>query len=459
MRHSTTPVILSLLLAACSTADQPETSLAATLPLAVVAPCDSTGLSNATLAPMPPCVVAFSDPAPAGPSVAQLQPYFDAYSWKTFIGVSWPVKAGTTEPDPAVMIGSVDAPTVWESWKGAWEIFLADGGTPAPWGTRGTLPEPCGTVPGAASAHVLPFVGKTPEVLTDFDQPFLTGPLIDQAGNYTRYEILVNEPMFDYIVANQLYNIEGQEAFDRDSDFPADSSNAQPSLQGAMMVKAAWRRITEAERGSFHVREALVYTPPSEDPAVAASCTRALMGLVGFHIAHKTTGEPQWLWSTFEHVRNAPSADALPVTGSWNYYDPACTDCAINEPPARPWNPNNEPDMTRRAQVVRSIAIPEDARALTDTFHNSLRAVNPSSVWLNYQLISTQWPTVQTPTDPSGDPAPTYLANTTLETYIQGTVPNVSSNCILCHNNAADTQGRFSDFTYLLQLAKKRVTP
>ena len=44
-------------------------------------------------------------------------------------------------------------------------------------------------------------VGKTPTVLTDFSQPFNTGPLIDQNGNYTRYEILVNKPMFDYILS------------------------------------------------------------------------------------------------------------------------------------------------------------------------------------------------------------------------------------------------------------------
>jgi hypothetical protein len=70
-------------------------------------------------------------------------------------------------------------------------------------------------------------------------------------------------------------------------------------------------------------------------------------------------------------------------------------------------------------------------------------------------LVSTQWPTNATsPTDPTGAPAPSFLANTTLETYIQGKVKQTSSSCMACHNNATGTNGLFSDFTYLLQRAQ-----
>ena len=34
--------------------------------------------------------------------------------------------------------------------------------------------------------RIISQVGKTPTVLTDFSQPFNTGPLIDQNGNYVR---------------------------------------------------------------------------------------------------------------------------------------------------------------------------------------------------------------------------------------------------------------------------------
>ena len=79
----------------------------------------------------------------------------------------------------------------------------------------------------------------------------------------------------------------------------------------------------------------------------------------------------------------------------------------------------------------------------------------PGSVWQNYELVSTQWPTnAQSKTDPTGVPAPSFLANTTLETYIQGEIKQTSSSCMACHNNATSTNGDFSDFTYLLQRAQ-----
>jgi hypothetical protein len=96
--------------------------------------------------------------------------------------------------------------------------------------------------------------------------------------------------------------------------------------------------------------------------------------------------------------------------------------------------------------------------------------VNPDSVWLNYELVNTQWPTnpaagcdVETsaPVDRIGRPAPQFLGNTTLETYIQGQVPNVSSSCMECHANATTYTSQrpgnipiFSDFTFLLERAQ-----
>jgi hypothetical protein len=40
----------------------------------------------------------------------------------------------------------------------------------------------------------------------NFNQPFKTGPLIDQQGNYALFDILMNDEMFKYIVTHRLYN-------------------------------------------------------------------------------------------------------------------------------------------------------------------------------------------------------------------------------------------------------------
>jgi hypothetical protein len=74
-------------------------------------------------------------------------------------------------------------------------------------------------------------------------------------------------------------------------------------------------------------------------------------------------------------------------------------------------------------------------------------------------LLSTQWPSdfrcaEKKASDPGPDPntdlekepdmncapAPTFLANSTLETYSQGKVPLASSSCMACHGNATSYQ-------------------
>ena len=81
----------------------------------------------------------------------------------------------------------------------------------------------------------------------------------------------------------------------------------------------------------FHKVDALVYTPPPTIPKVAESCVKQTMGLAGLHIAHKTLNEPQWLWSTFEHVKNVPTqadVNAKKLKPPYNFYNASCSKTA-----------------------------------------------------------------------------------------------------------------------------------
>jgi hypothetical protein len=234
------------------------------------------------------------------------------------------------------------------------------------------------------------------------------------------------------------------------------------------MVKSSWKVISDADKSRFHTQTVLVYSPASQNPKYPASCTPKLMGLVGLHIGHKTQSGAQWLWSTFEHVANAPTeADVASKNFKppYNYYDPNCpaAKCPPNAVPPRPWDPTKVSSF--HSQVVRMNMFKGNEFAFTSAAARNadalklLLGVSSTSVWQNYELISTMWPTntgkcEANPGDPLGTPAPNFLANTTLETYIQGMVPNVSSNCIECHNNATMTTPVPSDFTYILQRAK-----
>ena len=256
--------------------------------------------------------------------------------------------------------------------------------------------------------------------------------------------------MFDYIVDHQLYSKAGQQKFNKQVSFPFGTKDKP----GAIMIKAAWKIMGENDdRAKFYTSAAFVYDNPHENAGVKENCTLQTVGLVGFHIGTKAAGTPQWIWSTFEHADNVPTQGHTVSKSHYNYFKPDCEDCPpVNTPPERPWNPAHE--YTRPSQIERVIPIDSATQVLNKNYQTALLKAYPGSVWRNYQLVSTQWPTQpKSKTDPTGNPAPPFLANTTLETYIQGKIRQTSSSCIQCHNNATMTTGRFSDFTYLLQRA------
>lgn len=376
-----------------------------------------------------------------------LQHAFDFNSWLTFLAINAPASGG--------VIGK-DAPTVWEKWEGVDSIFLAGGQTPKPWGHGGGRPPAC---KGQPDYPVIQMVAKTPGVLTDTIQPFNTGPLIDQNGQYVRYEILVNQPMFEYIAQNTLYNTQGQEKFQGPIDFPEATLNegTTTGTMGAIVIKASWKLLDlkKEDPSKFHTAKVLIYNPPLKNPPAPEGCFPATVGLTGIHIVHHTSGEPQWIWATFEHVDNDPSASEVKagaLRDHYNFYDPKCATCTVNKQLPRPWNPARSPyPGGLHNQIVREIDLTDATKKLNTAFQGILTG----TVWQNYMLVSTQWPTQPTSTtDPTGAPAPQFLGNSTMETYIQGKVPNVSSSCMLCHNQATDTTGRASNFTYVLERAQ-----
>jgi len=453
---------LAAILAAFACANSAETSS----PIPALA--DSTATPPAPLLPplSPNIPFDVTVPSQPPPTLDSLQHDFDVMSWETFVALNWPVLANG-QPNPEQQPGqNKDNSTFWQTWKTSQEVFLPNGAPRTPWGTplaSSPLPALCRDQlqPGE---HILTQVGKTPNLLTESIQPFNNEPLIDQNGRYARFEILMNQTMFDHIVANKLYSKKTQASV-TSVVFPCGTTDPKDPQVGTIMLKASWKILNPAEiqGGRFHTMKALIYTPPSANPPIKEKCEHATVGLVGLHMVHKTKDAAQWVWSTFEHIDNCPT-EGQPMAGhAYSFYNPATPKAAINTPPARPWNPNNIEPPARRPQIVRILPIDPPTQQLNASYQAALRAVNPASVWQYYELVSTQWPTqpasscdVETsaPTDMTGTPAPQFLGNSTLESYIQGKVPNVSSSCIECHLNATTTTHVFSDFTYLLERAQ-----
>jgi hypothetical protein len=458
-----------------------------------------------------PCQESVSPSGQEPTGLENLQRGFDFYSWLTFIALNSPADRTPIEQ------AKPDTPTLWEdmgSFKQLLDVMLPPDQVAASWpidrpgmeAERNRLmPPACQAVIDAHRDMSGRMVVKMIE--ESFNEPFKTGPLIDQDGHYAIFDILMNGRMFDYIMNNRLNTKAGQAANSSLAvDFPVglNSTPKTPNSDiGAFMLKVSWKILSDGEiqAKNFHMVKALVLTPPIPN-AAAQKCFPETLGLIGFHAVHKTASRPQWIWTSFEHVKNVPDGDEVEhpeeLNSTYNFYNKDCKGaCTVNATPPRPWDPDPNPlpkrelkfrpDDSFKSQIVRETVQTDAAKHMNAIFQSMLKG----TVWENYMLISTQWPSnfpctrahlKGTPnpnpdfTKPGTDftkqpdmtcsPAPTFMANSTLETYSQGEVPLASSSCIACHGNAVGFQRgasnpqkdkpnlNQSDFTFMLEKAQ-----
>jgi hypothetical protein len=378
---------------------------------------------------------------------------FDLYSWLTFLALNLPADAISAP-------GAFAAVTAWEK-----NFFPLDEVMKTREGVSNfSLKNP----PESCTAARKQDGGPEPTLFVSvdevaFNQPFKTGPLVDKDGEYSLNTIFVNLSMQKYVanpnhvkpeLRRHLDTLEGQREFPGVIEFPP--GNSDTGALGAMMIKASWKVLGPRDDPSeFHTARAYRYFPEGQRP----SCDIRTLGLIGFHVVHKTANRHQWIWTTFEHVRNVPSAGEvasghLSQSSYFFYYSNGAT---ANETPPHPWDPLHPPRI--RSQIVRAQDIGADAQTINQSARESLtQHFKVPTFWTHYQLISTQWPAdfdcareanglkTDQQADPSCSPAPTFLPNSTLETYIQhdigasGGVPQSTSSCIACHNNAVAYQ-------------------
>jgi hypothetical protein len=366
------------------------------------------------------------------------QPFVDIMAWDAFLALNWPAPQPIAQrgvPDRQNVTGGFftrgeggssslpNGPTVWETFKDTADIYLNPPVKPTSFDTPESIPGPCQnlTLQNSRSRHrTLTTDAKASDVLTDFKQAFTMFPLIDQNGQKVWYEVKVNRAYYDYVVGNGFYDSRNQAG--KQISFPPSSNTTRN--EPVVKVKAAWkimgllgsRQPDDPRR--FYTTTALIL-----DPATG-KCSENLVGLVGLHIVMKTAQLPQWMWATFEHADNAPDQSSGPVPGKkYNFFSASCAGCPLNAPPSDR-NPNFP------TQVVRVTPVSPDApNAL---YQNALRSLRPDNVWQNYMLVDAQWGQNPKPGVPN---QPSYLANTTLETYLQGAVddPKKPHGCINCH--------------------------
>lgn len=362
---------------------------------------------------------------------------FYQHGWQAFLGL--------------VLADSGNPPFV--DYNAAAGAFPADD-NPLPWGEQPSLPDDCTDAMGnggAADVHfTLGQIANADHHIVDADEILQAGssqPVVDNDARWLHYLVQLNQPAYDYITQCDLYKQACFDSVGPNISFPA----------SAMELKTAWKILETCELPDsaadcrpdnpddyYTLRAAVSPYGPDE-----RSCRIVNLGLVGMHIVQKTPRHPEWLWITFEHRRNAPDCDRLhghEDDGHWNLFDPECSGayCEPNaycDPCTQACGQSNTYDAQCEkpaipTQVCRATPFPEDVAQLN---HQTQRLLHEQrkNPWFHYELVGVQY---KKNGDPTGqDSGSLFLANTTMETYLQRIVhspvdPPNNTGCLSCHD-------------------------
>ncbi len=383
----------------------------------------------------------------------KFQPPFDLFSWQSFIALNWPANTNGTADSTSSILTNSSSLRVWECYPLADTVFQPLGGT------LKLVLKP-GDVKAAKQLY------QTTKFADDFiaDQFFEAdgSTLIDKNLNYVLYEERINEDEWNYINQNGLRTQAGQMLYVNNVGpitLPqgkyAGTYGSSGGPVGGIEIKASWR-ILDPAKGDDTTR----YYHQQAQVSISSKYTWsgkplqfvATVGLVGFHIIHKTSAFSREIWSTFEHVDNVPDdlLEAHDHQHNYSFYQPICYSCPINQRPdsvkgkMAMWNDTppyaSAYGITGRNEAGRDTGVfgTQVLRLFpifvtTDSLNKLFQAKLAGSVWANYKLVGTQWfkGSTDTPGGPQPPNAPARLANTTLETYDQS-----FASCTTCHGFA-----------------------
>lgn len=246
---------------------------------------------------------------------------FDNMAWQMFVALNWAKDVSGKAPAQQGLTGQ--GLRVWQTYTKVSALF---GNSPKRAPCLNALAIPTFFLGSKGNGEPAPNNEEYFQASTNL-------PLIDVNGNWTIFERRVNDVEEKYLRAPEgkasqtLTTVAGQKQFianhqpnpDGSVQFTA-SATVMAGAHGSIEIKAAWR-IIDREAGDDPSR---YYTMPAQ---IAVSgdlvrggrpfCRSALLGLVGMHIIQRNpdfAGNaallPEWIWATFEHVDNAPDAQA-----------------------------------------------------------------------------------------------------------------------------------------------------
>jgi hypothetical protein len=237
-------------------------------------------------------------------------------------------------------------------------------------------------------------------------------------------------------------------------------------------VKMSWvDASTLSGSGNYVTVSATVPNYNTSNPKqwVPSGTKNITLALVGVHFVATVAGHPEMIWASFEHFGNTPNAaynytptsgsGAVPQdsTGSWLF-------CVTNCPTSSTFNhshaklsgadivgfPFGSPITPSNTQRTNPWGLPGTAAAsvssntqIVSINHSVLSQLLAGDMRKNYFMLGATWtingepPTAIPPNTTNGVQVGTnLLANSTMETYVQG-----GSNCFSCHDNNGVANG------------------
>lgn len=197
------------------------------------------------------------------------EPELIHYAWQWFSQLT------TTQPDSKV----------FSQFRATSSVFRLDGKRPSTWSSGPELPQAVRNyaaqrgIANDAQWHNLDTVAQVDGLA-----------LQDKWLRPVRYQLLMNQPAFEYLVAQGLYNANGIVAHEGEIRFP----------DNAVELKTSWIWIKDDEQRKalmphYYIGHAYYQDNSGYEIGEAA--------LTGIHIAPKA-GRDDWVWMTFENSQN-----------------------------------------------------------------------------------------------------------------------------------------------------------
>lgn len=396
---------------------------------------------------------------------------FWTFAWEQFLHLNLTAKAGARGvPAPGTTLSDLKGQRVWETWMTSDQIFLPDAKEPVSWSRA---------VP-VRDLKPLTQHGKMHDHLrrgSEIDEA-VGGKLLDRNCNFARFEVAINEPMYNQIRSKRWYNALTQLA-EKHVEFPV----------GSVELKAAWK-ILELNKEDLRVldpalkghdkncRPSKKFDDPSRyltakarvydhydlrtGKGVPPNGVEVTVGLVGMHLVTRDKSRPQRIWATFEQVDNVKihkeyagvvyKGQALTPS----FFTPGLPNTGNNRHNLR-IHYQTDPQNPVPVQVTRAIplGVVNGKQSGLPAMNNQVRAwlceKFPDAPWQYYQLIGVQWPKNPNLAKPNGtgrdgDPTPVVLGNSVIETFNQK-----RSSCLGCHSFARPVNKYLlSDFSWIM---------